>query len=990
MPEDRPVVNAADTSRRYLESDRAAQIYSTVTKDASSTVAELTKFVQEHKVQVESLREMSKFMGGLDEAKQAVLTTLETELSNEVVQVVKQILADASDMPTKDAGAIARLGNAAAASGQPKRETGPRDFYERYGVPRPDYDIQRVRADVRVGRSLQGSGQLPEDYGGLKTDVREQLAEHSETLRKGYEEERSKGDAADIRKLEDFSRRIVTTDRLKAEIVNLFELNAQQQRSAWNTALGTISTIFTSLGVSQAISRFAISEPYRFETQPQLQIMGQQGQMGAAMGSAFGELEAYNVELNQMMFGAGVGSTFAGASMLVGGANVWQKAAGGALLAGGLSLGAMGVAGVGDDALRRAGFSTPEDEILGQALAKQFSDPSRLLNEFQVSRAGLLAVGAGSSYNMGYQTEGTRGEGLTGNTYLDQMLTSRTNLYGPQGEALLDEGGNARSVSTLRALGYNRESLGALLSQSALSLRDTGPGLASMGAFAGEVGGLYGIGDEAAISAMQTAQRFGSQDAVGTYKEYAGVFAEEDGDISSYSMSVLVPALLKVTESMAMRNLARTTEELTGEVTTFGRTVIQSETRLGELAKANPEVLGRLLTGLQASASMGMEDPAMAALDMSLGSSFADIFMGRASVADRRMQFVLNQSGLAGQEFGSPDEFLGSMQGIGTMRVLQGLFTGISPQDLLALTELAMEGTLFDEKGAIDMGAMDEDMAKRINALGGSPLAEISSTMSEQVDEFMTTSSGLIDELKTLQESLTGFLGNSHIATIMSDFLAQSSDRVSGLSEGLAERGAEAAERRAVEDAHMRHQASREMNPGEFAELRSGLHETRNYNQFVDALGGTDTAAYWDIMSKGIEDENFREGLTAAISNRDTMNESLRELFGTHGLSVPGFGDTEGEGFSSGGFTGMGGRHQVAGMVHAGEYVISSNNVSNNIDVLNRIQSGETVSESSVSSGQGNVTYLTMKIHGMSPEDIQDTARRVTEDYIVRNRLNYV
>lgn len=950
-------------------SDEASRIYSETISGRRGITESLMGFVGTHTTSVSALRERERFMGVLDGAERAVLEHLEREVTPAIVETIRHILRT-QVLPPEDVLTLSRAGRRLDV-GPPVEDTAPRSFHERYGLPDPGFDLRRVRSDVRVARSMSRTGELNQDFAGLSTTVRSALEEESERLRADYNNEASKREGADPDRLESISRRLTSTDRLRQEIVNLFELNAERQRSAYNQVLGGIGTIFSALGVAQFVGRIAISEPYKYVTQPSLQMLGRQGEMGAVLGNAFSEVEARNVELNQLMLGTGYASTFAGAAMALGRGPVALRALGAALSVGGLAMGASGVFGVGDDFLKSIGFK-PDSLVLGQALAKQFSDPTRLLNEFQTSRAGLLAVGAGSAYNMGFQTSGVRSYDSTGNPYLDRMISlgGRVGLVGEDGAALTGEDGNERDVSVLRALQHNRETLGALLSESALTLTNTGPGLEAMAVHAAQVGGLYGIGDTAALSAMQTAQRFGSRDAIQTYKQYAGVFAESDGSISSYSMDVLVPALLKVTESMAMRNLARTTEDLTQEVTSFGRTVITSDSRLGELARVNPEIIGRVLTGLQESGSMGMQDVAMAALDMSLGSTMADIFLGRASVSDRRMQFLLQQAGLSGGNFGSVDSFLNSSAGLAVARYAQGNFSNLSPQDLLALVELSMSGSILGTDGELDLDKIaDEDLRKRIESLGASPLSNVANTMSQQVDEFMTVSSGLISDLQKLQKVLLGFMSHPALGELMRKSLEKSEGVVSGVSGTLdtIQKGVELDRETAAWEELLA-----------LPESQDFMKRMEGEVSLIPLMHGAGDGVYARLLQAALNDtRGFGERVLSLRTPEDVQQlyEELPPPLPSH---------------SSGGFTGLGGRHQVAGVVHAGEYVISSNNVPNNLQILNRIQSGETVSESSISQSSGNVTYVTMRVHGMSSDDIQNTVRRVTEDYITRNRLNYV
>lgn len=944
MPDNERVNSPLDGSHGMSNPD-IAKAYHSVHQgtSGSASVAEAAiKKAMDTNLLADTLAKRIKLTGG-DQKSKEDFNKVQEELKilkEVLVQVAKDVggkISPAEEMRLLRTAEVVTRTNERFAPKAPER---PTDFHDRYpSISRPGYDMDSVRSDVRVARSHRAMGNNVEElpfYQDLK-DNKGEIENQIKELHASFTEQRNKGTPEGRQAAREIATQIASTTNLRAELVNILEHSAGQQSSSFNKVMSFVGSLASTLGAASLVSRFAISEPYRFETQPGLQIMGQQGQMGAVLGSAFSELESYKYELDQTAFGTGAGMFATGAAgMFIPGASGLARAGAGALALGGIGIGAMGLTGTTHKFLSDVGLSKDEDEIMGQALAKQFSNPERLVGEFQNSRMGLYAMGGragvdGDNFGM---LSGPRADGSTGNTYLDKILGNDGDL--------------------LRSLGYNRESLGALGSSVSMRLRGSPEELPGLARFAGEVGGVYGMGDDAVISGLATAQRYGSTDAAASYERYANVFADEDGNISNYAMNVLQPALLQVTESMSIRNLARSTEELEKEVTTFGRNVITGDGRLSDLAQVNPNIIGQMLQGLQQASSMGATDPAVAALDMANGASVADIFLGRASVGANRLQHIINQGGFAGKTYGGADDFLNSQGGIGTFRAAQSLMPGMDSQSILAMIELAMQGNLLSPTGEMSESALEVEREARGQSIVDSKPGEISRSLSEQVDEFLSIQTTLIPQLLDLQTSLMAFLDNPNFVTIMTEFINSQSANFLEIAEGW----------------EAKNQLS---GSGDIMTLLQGTGINTAFADLTRVFSRNPGASgEWDALFEGM--------------TRQTSQEEFNEIYRTYMGRYTGEG---GESRSTGGFTGMGGRHQATGTVHAGEYVISSDNVSGNREILDRIQSGERVGSSSVTQGAGNVTYVTMKIHGASREEILSDARRVTEEYIVRNRLNY-
>lgn len=817
------------------------------------------------------------------------------------------------------------------------------------GIDPADYDSRKLRSVTRVARGMIARKEEIVPGHPLYDEIlagREAVQERIGVLEAKYLEARERGDTGAQEKI---GTALQAEGNLLTELNAVLERNVNKQGNVFNQWVGFISRVLVTAGVSQAVSRFGLMEPYRFGTQPALSVMGSSGQMGSVLSSSIGELEAYNYELRQWQFGLGAGALMTGIGLLgsttkgaglTGGffGNAGKILGGSALAVGGTLFGldALGSESYAVDALRGLGIGKDESEILGQGLAKQFADPSRMIGAFHSAMPGLFAAGAGS--NFGYNNTGIASGG-TGNAVLDNILGARPEL---------------------RALGYNQENMGALLSGVSTSLRPDASSLEELSANAAAME-VYGMSPEAAISAMQTAQRYGSRDAWGSLSAAAGAFQQEDGSISNFATNVLVPALLQVTEGMTLRNLARSTEELESEVFTFANLIYQADdTRLGQLAQANPEMLARFATGLQATAMAGLSDPQMLAYQLSLGNSFADIFLGRMSVPQSMMEHQLQAMGMWGKEIGSADEFLSTPGGLFSLLNMSHFFPGLSMQDTFAMMQYVAPGrSIVGEDGSLNFEGMPEDLAERLRVAHESGPGQLAGKMAEQVDRYLEISHALIPQLSAIQDEVIAMMQSPALLDIVEGSLTEQVKEIRRMLEILVG------------------QSGFEVNSEELGAFSEQVHR--------GLLGDPDVIPSMESILASRDPEvmfAIQEALNSMGPDdnvQDVLSKVATSFFQNDRSS------TTGGSFSTGGFTGMGGRHSFAGTVHAGEYVISSDKVASNRSVLDRIQSGENTDES-ISGG----TEVTIRVRSsLSHADIQSLASRTVETYLTRNRLNY-
>lgn len=729
--------------------------------------------------------------------------------------------------------------------------------------------LSGIRTDARVARVKAELGMLPPEVRAELTFNRDKLLADLPEKMKEYEAAKASGDTVMQHII---SQDIGAANNLAKELTNVLEYNNKENKNSMNNTLKFISNIVATLGIASMASRVFLTEPYQFGTRPALGVLGKQGEVGSALSDAYGELEQYNLSINQQALGAG--SALIGGGLLKGGKLGIGMAAGGAVV------GALGLEGVMDD-IWRGTFGTSEDKIIEQSIVQKVADPQRLVSNFVNSRTGLMAAGGLSADNMGYDFGRTQGsENSTGNSILNRMIE-------------------------LRKLGYSQEDMGQLLSGTALSLHGNENQMTDWATQAGMMSSAFGISEESVLSNMQTAQRYGSQDAGRSLRLAVGSAADSGGNVTSYTTNVLVPALMKVTESLALQNLSRSSEDLEQQVYGLRTTIVGSGTNLGKLMETNPEALSRVMGSMNSAIGRSMDNPGMMAFDLSLGTKFSEIMLNEPVVMQRRFEAALNAPVFRDVDF-SDKRFADGTFGIAALNNLRAI-TGMDGDNQL-LAQLAaiiqgggtLDNETYDAAMAEALKRADEAQVGRINTIVENEIGGLAASLSRQTDEMLITSASLVKDLTDLQGIITNFIND---------------DRV-----------------------------------------------------YEAAQNGIDT-----IIKK-----------MDSLLGESSSTPGKTSIFG---IPIPSLEDPTKRELSTGGYTGSGGSHEAAGIVHANEYVISSNNVSQNRETLDRIQGGEVVSTPQKT---GNVTYITLKVNGADTESIKAKVEEATASYIRRNRLNYV
>lgn len=757
--------------------------------------------------------------------------------------------------------------------------------------------MSQIRTKTKVGAAINREG------GQIPAELRTELERHRDELRVEIPELNKKALEATLAEDWESAEKLMKEQSSKSQglkaLMDVLEGGNNKQNNALNNVLKHVATVVSALGVGQLVSRAVLQEPYRFGTVPALGVLGQQGEIGQMMSNAYGQLKEYELGINQQAFGVGAGMTGLGLSMGMRAPGIAGKAVGATIAAGGVLLGSLGLSGNASDAWFGLGGTTDKEEILGASFAQQVADPGRLVGNFANSRAGLMAAGGLRLDNFGYSNESQ-----TGNVIHDRM-------------------------SALTALGYSQEDLGGLLSATASNLIGSETDMTNYATTAGRVGTAYGLDDQSVLAMMQQSQRYGSRDAESSLFGAMGAAAGPDGQITTFTTSVLVPAILGAIESLSLSNLARTGKDLEDEVFSLHSTIVNSDTNLGTLMQAQPALIGQIGSTVNQTVKGYIENPAMMAFQMMLGVKPSEVARGELSAIEPSLRYALSLPQLQGVDFGSGDlSYLDKLSTNRAAHLAMGL-TGLpyNPQLFDALAGIVQDGgTLFDqstgepsaearaalEAAGVSSGTSAEaQLNARVESIVSSKVGRLTASLAEQTNEALKVTIGIQDHLLALQTEISNFVRSEELTVLAEAGIAEIMDTV------------------------------------------RGLLGTRV------SSGGRDTTPAAERVETSVETGGFAR-----------PSSNISDYYPRR---------------STGGYTGIGGAHTPAGVVHAGEYVISNNNVVANKDMLERIQSGERVSTSKT----GNTTIVTLKVQGMDPRDIYEMAERATAEYVTRTRINY-
>lgn len=593
-----------------------------------------------------------------------------------------------------------------------------------------------TRSEARIARSiLREGGSLTPQMRQRFTQQEGALGQEVQKLRTEFEKNRDVN-PEEARRI---STEVASKSNLAQELRNILEADSKETKHGVDKALSFMTQIASTMAVGSMVTSRMITDPYRYQFQPAMTALGRQGALGQTLAGAYGTEKSYDVQNNTQAAYAGMGIAGMGLNLMMGG----NVAAGGLTMAAGGVLGTLGLTGKFNDILQSVGIKLSHDTIVGNQIAQQIADPNALINPFMQSRAGLFQMGGANQSNFGY--------------YMNGQVTQGNRRLGT-GNAILDR--IAGRGTMLNALGYSGAQAGQLLSTVSQNVVGNPDQLANYTNFVGQAAKGFGINESQVVGMLSSATRAGSTNATRSTR-MAMESVSNNGNLTNYQMNVLVPALMKVTESMSIRNVARSSEDLQQEIYSLRNSMQGSQTPLGNLVRTNPQAFNQVYTSINQAVKSALDNPARMAQDIMLGSSVGDIIQGKAGVFTNRLDRLMVNNPVF-RNINTTQEMYNNPQALGAL-LQMGSLVGINdPQMLTQLFLMRKQGNLstqdFTKAAQQRINAGQETaVEKRAKAIVDSDFGKLMKSMADQANAMQTATQSVEKSIQDIQDKIKQF-----------------------------------------------------------------------------------------------------------------------------------------------------------------------------------------------------------------------------------------
>lgn len=518
------------------------------------------------------------------------------------------------------------------------------------------------------------------------------------------------------------------------------------QKTATSIA-GAISSVVAALSVQQFMMMRFVSQPYQYETVPALGAMGNTGMMGDVLSGSFGAQES--VLQSYREFGATAAFSLGGlAGGALGGLRFGLPGAIIGGVAGSLAGGTLGI--FNQDSIANFLAGDMDNRAFQAELGRRMLDGQRFSSEY-------LMPTMQARINLGLDNR----VDAAGNP-----ITSASILNSFASEGALSLGYDPIVVAQLIGAGLStmRPDLSPSEDESAINFVNT---IAELEGF--------GVSKEAGIGLLSTLSAAGSED----YRESLARLAfstSQDGELTNYTMNVLVPALAKVVESRSIQNISKNSELVERETASLFAFFKNSDTNLGKMLGANPEVMNRVFDMLNQVSETALNDPALMLFLNRMGVSFKDVMQQDprtllaplelfSNYADYNVDGTANLDSMA--TYSSLAGFLQST-GIGvstgTLNIASEMFSAMQQSRMTGADFVGYEDYM-ERMRAEDPQQQLIDVFNqfnvRMNAIAGSEGADVTRNIVTETTMFFDLMTKNADSIRELQASVQTILGDS-------------------------------------------------------------------------------------------------------------------------------------------------------------------------------------------------------------------------------------
>lgn len=815
--------------------------------------------------------------------------------------------------------------------------------------------ISTLRRELSQLKTLQAAGGLPQS---VVREISSVIGESLSKLKDRRAELAEESLTATPERRQEIAIALRGTDELISALKNQQNAVSESTDKMGRTIGNMVASVIGSLAVQQYIMMRTVQQPYQYQTLPALGAMGTTGLMGEALSGAYGAQESVLQSYRGMTMQTSM--TLGGGLGLLAGGNPAMRAA----LALGGTLAGAGIGSLLKDPMADFLSAGMDEKAFNMELGRRILNPQSYAQDFFLP---TLQARMGFGLGLGEETAAEELSSLGGRGA--QALGYNAAV---SGQIL----GSYLSTLSPDLIPQTREEQSQLIDRTAQ--------LES-----------FGMSKDAIFGVMSEISRAGSED----YDRSLGrllLATSENGEITNFTANVLVPALSKVIESRSIQNIAKSSEQVEKETAGLFSFFKNSDTNLGKILSANPEMMNQVFGMLNQVGETALQDPALMLYLNRMGLSFSDVVTG-----DPRA-LMLPMKAFAQQAEYRPDGRI-DLDSAASVSSIVGFLTmsgvGVNMNSVNLASQMMEAITRGDMTGAESISKQLElqttegiltQLVERLDKIAEGTSGEVMIGLTESANSFFQAMEDNTEEMNALQEVMKNVLNNQEQ---LAERLARASQTMIDQLEKIT--GTRSTDRVAVAtgEGGVRTVTREEAEASNLREL-TPIQIPNNTISVGRLFNPTKEAFVYPTQNK------LSEGLVAVRETGDVIGNmfnipryvpfsKLEETYGPNWYNfVLNEEQRQEAGFATGGFTGVGNRLEPAGIVHGGEYVISDNNVSGNRGTLERMQSGEKFDEFSFSSeASGDTIRVTMEFSNVNPNDIINAAKISARQVLHEERL---